>query len=201
MGGDGLRGTHALAHGAEALRGFDEALPPGRDLVLVPHSNSGLYVPALAAERRVVAAVFVDAGVPAFEGGAAALAPPAFLDFLATLADDTGVLPPWTRWWPDDDTAGLFPSRAAREQVEWEQHRLPMAYFRDSVPVPAGWADDLRCGYLAFGETYADERRRAAEAGWPTRTLEGRHLHQLVAPDAVAAAVTDLLAAVGHSRS
>lgn len=48
----------------DVLRSFLAVLPTDRDVVLVPHSNAGLYVPRLTAHRRVVAYVFVDAGLP-----------------------------------------------------------------------------------------------------------------------------------------
>jgi hypothetical protein len=56
----------------------------------------------------------------------------------------------------------------------------------------------LPAGYLAFGDTNACERGRATDAGWPVRTLPGEHLHMLVDPDGVAAALTDLLGQLGQ---
>ncbi len=158
---------------------------------LVPHSNAGLYAPHLASLVDVEATVFVDAALPGPEadGGETQLAPPAFLDFLRTLADPQGVLPPWTEWWAD--VGDLFPDSSAREAVEGEQQRLPLAYFSTRIPVPSAWTD-RPSAYLAFGETYADERARAARLGWPTRTLAGDHLHALHDPAAVGRAILDL---------
>ena len=177
------------------LRSFRTNLPANRELVLVAHSNAGLYVPALAGERHVAAQLFVDAGLPPADGSTT-LAPAEFYEFLASRADAGGLLPPWTQWWEEADVDGLFPSRSARERIEDEQHRLPLAYFRDSLPVPGGW-DDKPSGYLAFGDTYADERQRAQALGWPVRTLAGRHLHMLVEPREVATAITQMLASLG----
>src|SRR6185369_9381836 len=103
------------------------ALPTDRELILVPHSNAGLYVPALTQRRRVAGFVFVDAGLPAATG-LAALAPPAFLDFLTTKADADGLLPLWTQWW-DEDVSSLFPDAPTQARVEAEQQRLPLSYF------------------------------------------------------------------------
>jgi hypothetical protein len=198
-------------------------VPAGRPVVLVPHSNAGLFAPEIAVRRDVVGTVFVDAALPprvvapeippeippeiAQPGspehteraisrptrGEAPLAPPGFLGFLDGLADAEGMLPPWTRWWPKADVDVLFPDRATRLLVEQEQQRLPLAYFHDTIAVPAGWTDAPNA-YLAFGDTYADERRLAGEWGWPVTTLTGEHLHQLVSPTDVAAALTTLLA-------
>lgn len=162
-----------------------------RAVVLVPHSNAGLYAPHLATLVEARATVFVDAALPDLdaEGKETPLAPPAFLDFLRTLADDDGVLPPWTQWW--DDVTDLFPDSATRQAVEREQPRLPLTYFTSRIPVPTGWTG-RRAAYLAFGETYAEERDRAIRLGWPTRTLAGGHLHALQDPAEVGAAILDL---------
>jgi hypothetical protein len=162
-----------------------------RAVVLVPHSNAGLYAPYLATLVDARATVFVDAALPdaETEGKETPLAPPAFLDFLRTLADDEGVLPPWTQWW--DDVTDLFPDSAARQAVEREQPRLPLTYFTSRIPVPTGWPG-RPAAYLAFGETYAEERDRANRLGWPTRTLAGGHLHALQDPAEVGTAILDL---------
>ena len=175
---------------SDVLRTFLAALPPDQDIVLVAHSNAGLYVPALVQERRVVANVFVDAGLPV-RNGRVPLAPPAFRDFLLPKADADGLLPGWTHWWDETDLEGLFPSAGAREQVEREP-RLPLSYFQESLPAPFGW-DDRPCAYLAFGDTYSTERHEAQARGWPVTSLPGQHLHTLVAPEQVAVAIESLL--------
>lgn len=177
------------------MRSFLAALPADRDLILVPHSNAGLYVPALTTRRRVAGYVFVDAGLPA-DGTSVALAPPAFRDFLGGKADADGLLPPWTRWWDSPDVAALFPDAAARELVEREQQRLPLSYFGGSLPVPGGW-DERPGAYLAFGDTYDSERKAAAARGWRVATLPGQHLHTVVAPEQVAREMDALLTAIG----
>jgi hypothetical protein len=42
---------------ADALAGFLDAVPAGRPVVLVPHSNAGLFAPEVARQRDVVATV------------------------------------------------------------------------------------------------------------------------------------------------
>jgi len=177
----------------DALAAFLSALPAEQDLVLMPHSNAGAYVPELVTQRRVVAMVFVDAVLPP-RRGRVPLAPPAFLDLLRSKVEDDGLLPVWTRWWDDADVAPLFPDAQARTRVEREQQRLPLSYFEGTLPVPRGW-DQRRGAFLAFGETYAAERAEAARRRWPVTTLPGTHLHLLTDPDEVA---TELLALVNQ---
>jgi hypothetical protein len=65
-----------------------------------------------------------------------------------------------------------------------EQLRLPLSYYEELVPTPAGW-DDRLCGYPLFGAPYepiADDARRRR---WIVDHVPGEHLHQLVDPDAV----------------
>ncbi|WP_325603818.1 hypothetical protein [Nocardioides sp.] len=158
----------------------------------MPHSNAGLYAPHLASLVDVEATVFVDAALPGPEAEQQAetpLAPPAFMDFLRGLANQQGVLPPWTEWW--GDVGDLFPHSSVREAVEHEQQQLQLGYFASRMPVPSGWTQ-RSAAYLAFGETYADERERAVRLGWATRTMAGRHLHALHDPAGVGASILDL---------
>ena len=185
----------AVAGPADVLAQVLRALPPDEPLVLVPHSNAGLYAAAVAAARDARGIVFVDARLPE-DDAAGADGEPAFRAFLAGLADADGRLPGWTHWWPEAEVAALFPDGAARAAVEAEQQRLPLAYFDETVPAPAGWRD-VPAAYLAFGDTYDQERAQAEAAGWPVERLEGRHLHQLVDPAGVATALEGLVGRMG----
>lgn len=160
------------------------------DLVLVPHSNAGLYAGYLADLVGARATVYVDAALPLLPGEDAPLAAPQLLDFLRELADDEGLLPPWTQWW--DDLGEVFPDDETRAAVEAGQPRVPLRYFTERVPVQEGWAD-RGCAYLAFADTYAEELAFARERGWPVASLAGGHLHQLHDPAAVGATILDLV--------
>jgi hypothetical protein len=96
--------------------------------------------------------------------------------------------------------AELFTTSAQRAAIEHDQQPLPLAYFTGSLAIPDGWDADLAAAYLAFGETYATERAAAERRCWPTRTLPGRHLHQVVAPGEVAEAIADLVELINTSR-
>ena len=181
--------------GKDALDAFVATLPTEQDLVVVPHSNAGVYVPELVMQRRVVGAVFVDAVLPPGRGYVP-LAPPAFLDLLREKADDDGLLPVWTSWWDEADVMDLFPDAQTRARVEVEQQQLPLSYFESTLPIPQGW-DDIPGAYLAFGDTYATERDQAARRRWPVSTLSGGHLHMLIDPERVAAELVALLSGLG----
>ena len=170
------------------------SVPEGEPVVLVPHSNAGLFVPAVVRQRDVVGVVFVDAGLPP-SSGRVPLSPPAHLGHLAELADADGLLPPWTKWWDPAEIAALFPDAQTQHAVEAEEQRLPLGYFRGELEVPTGWDQGFAGAYLAFGSTYAAEAASARRRGWPVRTFEGAgHLHQLVDPGGVADAIGSVLA-------
>jgi hypothetical protein len=163
-----------------------DTLPAGQPVVLVCHSNAGRFLPVIAeASRRPVAGcVFVDAALPA-RTGATPVANAEHLAFLRGLAVD-GRLPQWTSRWDEAEVAPLFPDRRTREWVCAEQPRLPLAFYEQSIPVPAGWDDHVPCAYVYFCQPYEAAAGEAWDRGWRITHLPGRHLHQLVDPDAVA---------------
>jgi hypothetical protein len=174
-----------------ALAGAD----PARPVVLVPHSNAGLFVPVLARDlgRPVACAIFADASVPA-EAGATPVVGDDFLPFLRELADHDGLLPRWTDWWTEDDVAPMLPDPVIRVAVTEEQPRLPMAYYLERIPAPVGW-DDLACSYLQFSKAYDTQAAEARRRGWLVRHVPGEHLHQVVDPDAVTRTLLELVSA------
>lgn len=176
----------------DVLAGFVEQAARFAATVLLPHSNAGLYAPSVAAASGgVVATIYVDAALPARGSERTPLAPAAFADQVFAMADDQGLLPPWTRWWDAADLEPMFPSAQWLARVDGAAPRLPAAYVRSTLPVPHGW-ETRPSGYLAFGDTYAAELAFARSAGWPTARLAGHHLSLLTDPVAVAAQVRDL---------
>jgi hypothetical protein len=178
-----------------AVRGALSATAPDRPVVLVVHSNAGLFVPAIRTGlvQPVVGSVFVDAALPA-RAGATPVVPDEYLELLRGKADPGGRLPRWTDWFDEADVAPMFSDPTIRRTIVEEQPRLPLAYYEQAVPVTSGW-DDHHCGYLAFGPPYDRLAAEAAERGWPVLTVPGRHLHQTVDPDAVSTAILRLTAA------
>ncbi|MEU7904711.1 alpha/beta hydrolase [Actinoplanes sp. NPDC049118] len=169
------------------------ALAAGRPVVLVAHSNAGLFVPVIVAAltRPVAGCLFVDAALPA-RRGSTPVSGPGQREFLREKAED-GVLPPWTSWYDEAEVAPMFPDVATREAVEAEQPRLPLSYYEQQIPVPEGW-DGQPCGYLLFGPPYEEVANEAAARGWAVERMPGRHLHQVVDPDGVAERIAAMAA-------
>jgi hypothetical protein len=185
----------AVLSAQDVLAAFLDALPAHRELVLIPHSNAGAYVPALTTHRSVAGIVFVDAVLPP-QRGRIPLASQASLAFLRGKADADGMLPIWTDWWEEAEVAALFADSETRARLEQEQPRLPFSYFEDSLPVPEAW-DDRPAAYLAFGETYNREREEAERRQWPVITAAGRHLQLVNEPQQVATDLVNLMNRIG----
>jgi hypothetical protein len=163
----------------------------GPDTVLVPHSNAGNLAPSVrAAGGGSQAIVFMDAALPPVTGSAT-LVPTAFREFLADLAGEAGVLPPWTQWWRREDLASVVPG-ADLAEIDRRCPRLPLSYFDFEITVPSGWVSASNA-YLAFGDTYDEEFDLVVGRGWPHARIEGGHLHFLHDPDAVAARILTLV--------
>ncbi|AVT34028.1 alpha/beta hydrolase [Plantactinospora sp. BC1] len=169
---------------AETVSAAIDQLPRDQPVVIVAHSNAGLFVPVIveAASREVAGCLFVDAALPS-RSGPTPVAPPELLDFLRPKAVG-GRLPQWTAWWEESDVVPMFPDAQTRSAVSAEQPRLPLNYYEELVPTPVGW-DDRPCGYLLFGPPYEPVAEDAAKRGWAVDHIPGRHLHQLVDPGAV----------------
>lgn len=161
-------------------------------VVLVMHSGAGVFAPHLIAAIGAAdaVAVFADAALPSRPGGGTVV-DVAFMPFLRDRATE-GIVPPWPLWWPEEDLSPLFPGDAVRQAVSGEAAPLPLEFFAEALPpLPDGWPS-CRAAYLVFSEPYRREAGEAARAGWPVRYLPGGHLHMLVSPAEVAAAITGL---------
>ncbi len=169
----------------DAVRASLGTAGPDQGVVLVAHSNAGLFIPVITAAlpEQVRGCIFVDAALPP-PSGSAPVAPPELLALLQAKASG-GLLPRWTDWWDEEDVAPLFPDQETRQAVTQEQPRLPLSYFEASVPVPEGW-DARPCAYLLFGPPYDEMATQARGRGWIVQQLAGGHLQQLVDPDGVA---------------
>lgn len=187
-----------------ALRAMKATLgPTGLDgrgsVILVPHSGAGLLVPWIVEGLQIgwAATVFVDAGLPDRGAARVGVADPALRDQLQPLADENGILPPWSGWWDPGALDALVPDPRRRRALEEEMPPIPIGYLEGSVPIPHGWPN-VPGAFLAFGdEAYAAEVRRARAWGWPVSVLDGAgHLHMAADPENVAREIVSLAEAV-----
>lgn len=166
--------------------------PAGAPIVLIGHSGAGPLLPGIAdtVGGPVQALVYVDAGLPYPGQTWSERAPAGLVAHLRGLAGD-GWLPPWHQWFPPDALVGLLPDPQLRERFVAELAKLPVDYFSERTPL-VDWSG--RAGYLLLSEAYRDDLNRAAERGLPVAEHHSHHLAMLTAPEAVAAALSELLA-------
>lgn len=175
---------------------IDAALAAAEDRdvdVVIGHSGSGALLPVVAAGLAARVMVFLDAVLPT--PGTSAWRPDEAMR--AVLDDHVGAdgrLAPWLDWWDERLVAQLLPSPDQRAAIARDCHRLPVSYYDHPVPVPSRWTP---AAYVALGGAYADELRRAADLGWPCRSLGLSHLATVTHPDEVATAVQDVLEQLG----
>jgi hypothetical protein len=162
---------------------------PDDDLgvIVVGHSAACPRIPLLTAKMlaagwNAAALILVDGRFP---DGLAFTDHPQFGDMLDGIVRPDDYLPPWPRWW-GSLVEGLVVDKTARTQVFGEARPPPRSWFDQACPVPDLPAD-LGRGYLSFGAGYVESADRAEADGWLVHRLAGDHLHQVVAPEAVAA--------------
>jgi hypothetical protein len=189
------RPPHSVADVVDAVLG---ALPADRPLAVVAHSNAGNLVPGIVTARDVAAVVLMDAAFPA-GAGAHPVAPAHLVAELAELADEHGLLPPWSRWFPDEAILALGLDAGQLAELRRVEPRVPFEFLTGTVDVQDAWARRTRGAYVSFGDAYAVERGVAASLGWRVRAVEGGHLHPLVEPEEVAAVIDEELdELIGH---
>jgi pimeloyl-ACP methyl ester carboxylesterase len=174
---------------AEAL----QAIPPDRPLILVGHSGAGSLLPAIrqAAGHPVAGYIFVDAGLP--HDGRSRLdemeaESPEYAAELREHLVSGGRFPEWS----DDDLRDILADERLRRQLVAELRPRALDYFTEPVPVISGWPD-APCSYIQLSPAYARPAAEARHASWPVRTFDAGHFHMLVDPDAVAAALQELM--------
>lgn len=185
--------------GADLAQRYRSHIRAAGPAILVPHSNAGLFVPGLLADPAARGAVFLDARLPVTDPARTtevALVPPQLRS--AIPVNDTGAPLAWPFWWSAADRDGVFPSGRLRAEVERRAPRLPASLLSATVAVPPFVG--IRSAYVSFGDTYQADRQRAAAAGWPTLGMDGGHLHLMVDPVGVAAAVLSLAGRAGLLR-
>ncbi|MBW3557737.1 MAG: alpha/beta hydrolase [Actinobacteria bacterium] len=168
---------------AKALGSANDGVP----WVLVGHSGAGRLLAVVALGVETERLVFVDAGLPG-EPSHLATAPGGARLHAFSLADDSGILPPWPDWWPAEVLAQILPDEGQRQALRSDSPRVPFNLLIEPLPQAE---PRVPCAYLAF--TYETEWLEARRRGWPTAALAGGHLHQMVAPAEVAEAIETLV--------
>ncbi|MEV6611558.1 hypothetical protein [Kutzneria sp. NPDC051319] len=167
-----------------------ELTPPA---VLVGHSGAGPLLPAFAAEldELVAALVYVDAGLPTPGRSFRELEPDRFAVLRASARE--GQLPRWSDWFSPNPLVELVSDEALRAEMADEEPEVAVEFLKEQRP-SAEWEGPS--GYLLLTEAYAGDAAAARELGWPVRELASNHLAPATDPVPVAAALTELLAAL-----
>lgn len=178
-GGD----PHAMIRGAIDAHRAAGPLDDGH-VVVVGHSGAGVLLASIAAaiDAPSRSLVFVDAGLPPYEGATSVGG--AFLDQLRSMAVD-GVVPPWSEWWGPEVMAALVPDAGRRAEIEAELPRVPLRFFEAPIDVPAHWYE-ISSSYVLLGEAYRREANTASAWSWPVVERLGSHLDIVNEPEALA---------------
>lgn len=163
--------------------------------VVLAHSGAGAILPVVASAVGAAAAVFVDAVLPAPTDDRF-VHDEAMRDALAVHTAADGRLRPWLEWWDDDVVRALLPDPVDRAMIAAACPRLPISFYDHDVPLPATWVPGA---YVALGGGYPDELARAADLGWPCRSLGLAHLATVTHPAAVAEVVLEVVGELGSA--
>ena len=161
--------------------------------VVVAHSGAGALLPVVSSAVEARAMVFLDAVLP--EPGASSWTlEPEMRAQLSEHVEPDGRLAPWLTWWDAHLVGAMLPDLDQRTAVAADCHRLPMSWYDHAVPLPDVWA---LAAFVALGSAYRTELARAADLGWPCRSLARSHLATVTHPTEVASAVREVLTDLG----
>jgi hypothetical protein len=177
--------------------------------ILVGHSSASTLVADLATKIPVRGLIIVDGDIPPASGSAAPVRA-TLREFIGGLADEDGLLPPWSQWWLKDrrraqlvgiDTLALDPQ--SFESFEKGLPRMTLSWFDDVIDL-APWGH-VPAGYIQVSAIYDHAAEEALGRAWPVRRMQGTHLHPTLKPDETAAAIQavcrELLSAGASVRS
>lgn len=170
----------------------------GRPAILIGYSRAGPLLAAAGSmlENDLRGYLFVDARLPTPGRSWMQATPPDLVARLRGMADPQGWLPPWPRWWGEEELAAMLPDPALRRKFAAGCPRLPLAMVEEAYPPAAGWPA-APGGYLQLSEAYHDEAAHARELGWPVKVQLSHHLAVLTQPGQVASAIRTLIDQLG----
>ena len=174
-------------------------VPGGPPVVLVGHSGAGALLAPLTGvlDSPIDGAVFVDAGLPTDGDSrldAMADEDEAFAREVRAHLEGGGAFPDWS----DDDLVALVPDATRRRDLLAGLRPRALEFFTEPIPTPEAWSS-VPCAYLRLSPAYDRPASRAQAAGWPCEDVAGGHFAILRDPDAVAAAIRRLHAALARS--
>lgn len=183
-------------HVSPWVNGVADAIPAvtSTPIVVVGHSGScprlALVVDELVERGHVVEAMILVNGRLPEDGVVPTERDFPMSDTLDALVRPDDYLPPWHRWWGPMIT-DMLPGDDARHRVLDEAKPVPRAVFDQPIPAPELPAS-VGKGYLALGDLYLPTMETARSDGFQVRRLDGEHLHMVVDPVSVAAALMGL---------
>ncbi len=166
-----------------------DVLPDLKRPILVGHSAGGLIAARLASALNASAFICLDAMMPP-ETGPVPPVESEFLTFVQTLPLQDGLLPVWTDWWEADLLGAVPISPELKETFQAELPRLSLDWFEDCFDMP-DWSASAR-GYVQTSPVFDDEAHRAWARRWPVISLNGTHLHPMIAPEETATALVEI---------
>jgi hypothetical protein len=161
---------------------------------LVGYSAATPLVAQLASRRGARGVIMLDGDVPP-PNGLVTPVRPAFREFIRSLADQNGLLPPWSQWWSADARrASLIGidrlDSEALASLEIGLPRMHVDWFDDAIEL-APWAH-IPAGYIRTSGFYDHAADEAERRGWPVVRLQGTHLHPMLAPAETASAIGEI---------
>jgi Alpha/beta hydrolase family len=178
-----------------ALRLQEVVSLDGRAPVLVGYSASTVLAAELATRLSARAVIFLDGDIPPDQGpvlpGTERLR-----KRVSRLADRDGSLPLWSEWWSsEEEKAEIGITALARDPVAFEQFRLDqplmtLAWFDDAINLRS-W-EHVPAGYIQLSKYFDQAMSEAERRGWPTRRIQGTHLHPVLDPSQTAEAIIDV---------
>jgi len=158
-------------------------------------------VAELAIKMPLSGLILVDGDIPPPQGAAPPVRP-ALLEFIKGIADETGTLPPWSRWFANDALRASLVGidvlqRDAQEFARFEQGlpRLRVDWFNDNIEL-CHW-DHVPAGYIQASQIYDHATAEARRRGWPVAHLNGTHLDPTLRPVEMSEAITSMTRELG----
>lgn len=147
--------------------------------ILIGHSSASTLIVDLATKMKVRGVIITDGDIPPASGLARPVRP-ALGEFIAGLADENGLLPPWSQWWVNNATRArlvgidvLERDPQALRSFEMDLPRMNLGWFDDAINLST-W-DHIPAGYIQLSPIYDHAAEEASRRAWPLRRLQGTH--------------------------